>query len=108
MLLASSAYVAMVSIFGPPAVGKSTLAIHVGHVLANNGISIRYVNLNEAHHMFTSSKHYTDASDELMLVNANHQSCTTANCGWIPSISIESIRPHFCCYSASVEIKPHY
>ena len=42
MLLANSAYadVAMVSIFGAPAVGKSTLAIQVGHVLARKGISV--------------------------------------------------------------------
>ena len=54
MLLAGSAYadVAMVSIFGAPAVGKSTLAIHIGYVLASKGISVRYVNLNEAHHLF--------------------------------------------------------
>ena len=61
MLLASSAYVAMVSIFGAPAVGKSTLAIQVGHVLAKKGISVRYVNLNEAHHLFAR---HADASDK--------------------------------------------
>ena len=65
MLLTSSAYtaVAMVSIFGTPAVGKSTLAIQVGHILARKGISVRYVNLNEAHHLFASSRH-ADASDK--------------------------------------------
>ena len=63
MLLAGSAYadVAMVSIFGAPAVGKSTLAIQIGHVLANKGISVRYVNLNEAHHLFAR---HADASDK--------------------------------------------
>ena len=64
MLLAGSAYadVAMVSIFGAPAVGKSTLAIQIGHVLANEGISVRYVNLNEAHHLFAR---HADASGNL-------------------------------------------
>ena len=61
MLLASSAYVAMVSIFGAPAVGKSTLAIQVGHELAGKGISVRYVDLNEAHHLFAR---HVDASDK--------------------------------------------
>ena len=65
MLLASSAYasadVAMVSIFGAPAVGKSTLAIQVGHELARKGISVRYINLNEAHHLFAR---HADASDK--------------------------------------------
>ena len=65
MLFAGSAYadIAMVSIFGAPAVGKSTLAIQVGHVLASKGISVRYVNLNEAHHLFGSSRH-ADACDK--------------------------------------------
>ena len=61
MLLSSSAYVAMVSIFGAPVVGKSTLAIQVGHVLASKGMSVRYVNLNEAHHLLVRQ---SDASDE--------------------------------------------
>ena len=52
MLLSNSAGVAMVSIFGPPAAGKSTLAIQVGHKLASKGMSVRYVNLNEAYHLF--------------------------------------------------------
>ena len=63
MLLTGSTYadVAMVSIFGAPAVGKSTLAIQIGHVLARNGISVRYVNLNEAHHLFAR---HADVSDK--------------------------------------------
>ena len=52
ILLTNSADIAMVSIFGALGVGKSTLAIHVGHVLASKGMSVRYVNLNEAHHLF--------------------------------------------------------
>ena len=73
MLLASSADVAMVSIFGAPAVGKSTLAIQVGHVLASKGISVRYVDLNEAHHLFASSRH-VDASDKPIHIHSTDDS----------------------------------
>ena len=79
MLLSSSADVAMVSIFGPPAVGKSTLAIQVGHKLASKGMSVRYVNLNEAHHLFArrsdagdkpTSMYNTDDKTDLILRKA--------------------------------------
>ena len=80
MLLSSSAGVAMVSIFGPPAVGKSTLAIHVGCELASKGVSVRYFNLNEAHHLFArqadasdkpTSMHSTDDSTDLIFQKAD-------------------------------------
>ena len=47
-----------VGIYGPPAMGKSTLAIHVGYEMAMNGIQVRYINVNDAHHLFkdTSSE----------------------------------------------------
>ena len=47
--------VAMVSIYGAPAVGKSTLANKVGHQLAGHGIVVRYVNVNEAHNLFVEN-----------------------------------------------------
>ena len=62
--------VAMVSIYGAPAVGKSTLAIQVGHQLASHGIVVRYVNVNEAHHLFVGTSE---------TVNGEPSSSTTTN-----------------------------
>lgn len=42
----------IVSITGAPGFGKSTLAIHVGHMLADRGINVIYINMNEV-----TSKH---------------------------------------------------
>ena len=39
--------VQILSIYGPPAIGKSTLAIHIGHKLAAVGIHAHYVNMAE-------------------------------------------------------------
>lgn len=40
-----------VSIVGPPGIGKSTIAIHVGHIMVEQGITIYYVDLVEASSM---------------------------------------------------------
>ena len=37
----------IVSIYGPPAFGKSTLAIHVGYKMGKNGIPVRYIDMTE-------------------------------------------------------------
>ena len=39
----------MVHIFGLPAVGKSTLAVHVGHKTASRGVAVRYINMDDSH-----------------------------------------------------------
>ncbi len=44
-LLSDSVYV--IGIHGPPAFGKTTLAIHVGHELVKTGIPVRYVEISE-------------------------------------------------------------
>ena len=62
--------VAMVSIYGAPAVGKSTLANKVGHQLAGHGIVVRYVNVNEAHNLFVENSE---------TVNGEPSSSTTTN-----------------------------
>ena len=36
-----------VSIYGPPAFGKSTLAIHVGYKMVENGVPVRYIDMTE-------------------------------------------------------------
>ena len=39
--------VQVVHIVGPPGIGKSTLAIHVGHKMASHGIAVQYINVDE-------------------------------------------------------------
>lgn len=39
----------MVHIFGLPAVGKSTLAIHLGHKVVSRGVAVRYINMDDSH-----------------------------------------------------------
>ena len=46
-------FVKTVHIFGLPAVGKSTLAVHVGYQMASHGVAVRYINVDESH-MFKS------------------------------------------------------
>ena len=38
----------IVSIYGPPAFGKSTLAIHVGYKMIASGIPVRYIDMTES------------------------------------------------------------
>ena len=37
----------IVSIYGPPAFGKSTLAIHVGYKMVGSGVPVRYIDMTE-------------------------------------------------------------
>ena len=37
----------IVSIYGPPAFGKSTLAIHVGYKMTKSGVPVRYIDMTE-------------------------------------------------------------
>ena len=46
----------MVHITGLPAVGKSTLAIHVGYEMARHGVEVQYINVDETHN-FMSHEH---------------------------------------------------
>ena len=38
-----------VHIAGLPAVGKSTLAVHVGYEMASHGVAVRYINVDDSH-----------------------------------------------------------
>jgi len=38
----------IVSIYGPPAFGKSTLAIHVGYKMVESGVPVRYIDMTES------------------------------------------------------------
>ena len=46
---AEHSHTKMVHIFGLPAVGKSTLAVHVGYEMARRGVVVRYINADETH-----------------------------------------------------------
>jgi len=54
----------MAHIFGLPVVGKSTLAIYVGHEMAKYGVVIRYINMDETlifiNDEHTVTKHYDE------------------------------------------------
>ena len=39
----------MVHIFGLPAVGKSTLAVHLGYKMVSRGVAVRYINMDDSH-----------------------------------------------------------
>ena len=58
----------MVHIFGLPAVGKSTVAIHVGYEMASQGVAVRYINVDETH-IVRSREH---------IVTENHDQRTSA------------------------------
>ena len=59
---ANHSHTNMVHIFGLPAVGKSTLAIHVGYEMARRGVAVRYINADETH-IFKSREHNVTASE---------------------------------------------
>ena len=44
----NSESVDIVSIYGPPAFGKSTLAIYVGYRMIESGVSVRYIDMTES------------------------------------------------------------
>ena len=39
----------MLHIFGLPAVGKSTLVVHLGHKMVSRGVAVRYINMDDSH-----------------------------------------------------------
>ena len=45
-------YVRAVGIYGSPAVGKSTLAIHTAYEISQCGIEVQYIGLFDTHHLF--------------------------------------------------------
>ena len=54
---------ANVVIYGPPAVGKSTLAIHVGYELVKQGVDVRYINVEESSEFREAHEHTTWSRD---------------------------------------------
>ena len=49
ILLSTHSVVQMVNIVVLPAVGKSTLAIHIGYEMTSHGVAVQYLNLDETH-----------------------------------------------------------
>ena len=60
---AENSHTKFVHIHGLPAVGKSTLAIHVGYEMAQHGIAVRYINVDEKD-IFKSHEHSATESDD--------------------------------------------
>lgn len=54
----------IVSIYGPPAFGKSTLAIHVGYKMVESGVSVRYIDMTETN--FALFGHSTRSLKDLL------------------------------------------
>ena len=51
-------HTSIVGLFGPPAFGKSSLAIHVGHkIMSKKGVSVSYVDLSEFRLSFEQQPH---------------------------------------------------
>ena len=55
--------VKMVHIFGLPAVGKSTLVIHVGYEMASRGVAVRYINVDDTHIFKSHDEDKSEPSD---------------------------------------------
>ena len=49
ILFSTHSVVQMVNIVGLPAVGKSTLAVHIGYKMASHEVAVRYINVDETH-----------------------------------------------------------
>jgi len=73
-LLSNHSLVKMVHIFGLPAVGKSTLAVHVGYEIASHRVAVRYINVDESH-LFKNHKE-TKPSDSITLTENHTQKAT--------------------------------
>ena len=75
-LLSNHSLVKMVHIFGLPAVGKSTLAVHVGYKMASHRVDVRYINVDESH-LFKSHKE-PKPSDSIILTESYTLKATQA------------------------------
>ncbi len=58
----------IMSITGSPGFGKSTLAIHVGHKLIDEGIVVSYVDMNEVPSMHVLAEKVFDSDDDFVVV----------------------------------------
>ena len=58
--------VMIVAIFGPPAIGKSSLGIHIGHIMLNKNYFVRYIDTSE-HILF--NERFSKSTDQQSHVN---------------------------------------
>ena len=76
---AEHSHTKMVHIFGLPAVGKSTLAVHVGYKMARRGVAVRYVNVDDTH-IFKNHEH--TVSEHQRTTNSLSQRQNDINLSW--------------------------
>ena len=60
--------VMIIAIFGPPAIGKSLLSIHIGYSMLRQNVSVRYIDTVE-HEFFSSRFMESPESDQHTLLN---------------------------------------
>ena len=78
---AEHSHTKMVHIFGLPAVGKSTLAVHVGYEMARRGVVVRYINAEETH-LFRSHEHILIESHDLRSTRALSKRVSDIELSW--------------------------
>ena len=82
---AKHSHTKMVHIFGLPAVGKSTLAVHVGYEMARRGVAVRYINVDETH-IFKSHEHIVTANHDQRTSNALTKRVSDIELSWYSHI----------------------
>ena len=58
----------VISIVGPPGFGKSTLAIHVGHNMVREGITVHYVDMMEVSSMQSLAEKVLDCDSNIVAI----------------------------------------
>lgn len=69
-LLIGSSHI--ININGPPAYGKSSLAIHIGHEMVSNGINVRYIDVTEHYLFLSNSLHSSFLQSDKAVQHYNH------------------------------------
>ena len=64
----SDAHSRVISIVGPPGFGKSTLAIHIGHKMVREGITVHYVDMMEVSSMQSLAEKVLDCDSNIVAI----------------------------------------
>ena len=78
---AEHSHTKMVHIYGLPAVGKSTLAVHVGYEMARRGVAVRYINVDETH-IFKGHEHTVTENHDQRTSNALTKRVSDIELSW--------------------------